>query len=180
MTCIIGFVKDGQVFIGGDSAGVAGLDYHIREDEKVFKKKDMIFGFTSSFRMGQILRYCFDIPDHDPRKDDFDYLCTDFIDGLIRSFKEKGYAKTHNERVSGGVFLVGYRGNLYQIESDFQVGKIHRPFDACGCGESYALGAMEIIVKTGYEKPEDAIIEALTVAEAYSAGVRGPYNIVSI
>lgn len=180
MTCIIGFVKDGKVFIGGDSAGVAGLNYHIREDKKVFKKKDMVFGFTSSFRMGQILRYCFDIPDHDPKRDDFDYLCTDFIDGLIKSFKDKGYARTENDEVSGGVFLVGYKGNLYQIYSDFQVAKIQRPFDACGCGERYALGAMEVMTKDKSQDPEKIITEALIVAESYSAGVRGPYNIVSI
>ena len=83
MTCIVGFVEKGIVYIGGDSAGVSGLDLRLREDEKVFLKNGMAFGFTSSFRMGQILRYCFTIPDQDPRKDDFSYLCTDFIDALI-------------------------------------------------------------------------------------------------
>ncbi len=180
MTCIIGFVKNNKVFIGGDSAGVAGLDYHIREDKKVFKKKNMIFGFTSSFRMGQILRYCFVIPDHDPRKDDFNYLCTDFMDALIKSFKNKGYATTKNDKVLEGVFLLGYKGNLYQVQSDFQVAKIQRPFDACGCGERYALGAMEVMTKDDSQSPEKIIIESLKVAESYSAGVRGPYNIVSI
>jgi ATP-dependent protease HslVU (ClpYQ) peptidase subunit len=67
MTCIVGMVENGKVYIGGDSAGVSGFDYHIREDQKVFQNGDMIFGFTSSFRMGQLLQYSLKIPDHDPR-----------------------------------------------------------------------------------------------------------------
>jgi len=62
MTCIVGLVENGKVYIGGDSAGVAGLDITTRKDEKVFQKENMIFGFTSSFRMGQILRYSFKNP----------------------------------------------------------------------------------------------------------------------
>ena len=52
MTCIVGLVENGKVYIGGDSAGVAGLDVRMRSDEKVFTKGNMIFGYTSSFRMG--------------------------------------------------------------------------------------------------------------------------------
>jgi hypothetical protein len=36
MTCIVGLVDKGDVYIGGDSAGVAGLSLSIRADEKVF------------------------------------------------------------------------------------------------------------------------------------------------
>lgn len=55
MTCIVGLVENNKVYIGGDSAGVAGLSLMKRADEKVFKKDEFIFGFTSSFRMGQLI-----------------------------------------------------------------------------------------------------------------------------
>jgi len=179
MTCIVGFVDKGKVYIGGDSAGVSGFDLRIRQDDKVFVKKEMIFGFTSSFRMGQILRYILSIPDHDPRKDDYDYLCTDFVDALIQCFKEKGYLEIKDNNVSGGIFLVGYKGNLYRVESDFQVGKVRQKYDACGCGENYALGALRSM--EGTEKNPIEIVEhALSVAEYFSAGVRAPFTVVSI
>ncbi len=179
MTCIVGLVENGKVYIGGDSAGVAGLDIVTRTDEKVFKKGNMIFGFTSSFRMGQLLRYSFKIPDHDPRIDDCEYLCSIFIDELMKCFKEKGYAKINNNEVAGGFFLLGYNGNLYKIESDFQVGMAIDKFDACGCGESFALGALKANQKNKIT-PKERIIKALEVAEYFSAGVRSPFNIVSI
>lgn len=183
MTCIVGFVNKGKVYIGGDSAGVSGLDYSIREDQKVFKKDNMIFGFTSSFRMGQILRYSFDIPEHSQKKDEFDYLCTVFIDALIKCFKEKGYARTKHEEVEGGTFLIGYKGKLYKIEEDFQVSQVQRLFDACGCGYAYALGAMKTMTRNSHIEPInpiEVITNALSVSEAFSAGVKAPFNVVEV
>lgn len=57
MTCIIGLIKNKKVYIGGDSAGVDGLNITIRKDSKVFKINKFIIGYTSSFRMGQLLRF---------------------------------------------------------------------------------------------------------------------------
>ena len=179
MTCIVGYTENGKVYIGGDSAGVAGFKLVLRQDEKVFSRGQMVFGFTSSFRMGQILRYSFTIPEHDPKKDDFDYLCTDFIDALIKSFKSKGYARVKDSEVNGGTFLLGYKGNLYQIEDDFQVGTVRYKYNACGCGESYALGALMALEKENIE-PQKRIEIALSAAEHFSAGVRAPFIVVSI
>jgi len=176
MTCIAGLVdSNGDIYIGGDSAGVAGYDLTIRADEKVFKKDDMIFGFTSSFRMGQIIRYCFDIPYHVSKKNDFEYLCTDFIRELRECLKREGYARVKDNQVIGGVFLLGYKGSIYKIEGDFQVGKSKRRFDACGCGASYALGAMHVLVKEGELSSLDIIRKSLCVAESFSAGVSAPF-----
>lgn len=180
MTCIVGLVDGGKVYIGGDSAGVSGFNYRIREDQKVFVNGNMIFGFTSSFRMGQLLQYSLKIPDHDPRQDDFKYLCTSFIDSVIDCFKTKGYARIESNEIYGGIFLLGYKGHLYEIESDFQVCEVKRPFSSVGCGMYYALGALEVLYESTALTAEDKIIKTLTVAESYSAGVKGPFNIVSI
>lgn len=180
MTCIVGYKHEDRVYIGGDSAGVSGYSIVVRADEKVFKKDDMIFGFTTSFRMGQIIRYCLHIPDHDPRVDDYKYLCTDFIDALMECYKKKGYElKGKGGDTVGGTFLLGYKGNLYNIQDDFQVGKTVNNFDACGCGEQFAMGAMYILEDSN-ATPEDKITKALEAASYLSAGVTGPYNIVSV
>jgi len=182
MTCIVGLEDEGKVYIGGDSAGVdSGWNYMLREDKKVFRNGKMIFGFTSSFRMGQLLQYKLKIPR--PKKtdtDDFGYLCTTFMDALIKCFKDSGYAHVNNSKVSGGTFLLGYKGKLYQVQSDYQVSRVLKPFDACGCGEPYALGAMEVLYLDKKISPEEKILKALEVAETFSAGVRGPFNVVSI
>ena len=66
MTCIVA-VTDGQtVVIGGDSAGAAGQELRIRADPKVFLVGSFAIGFTTSFRMGQILRYSAHLPEPPP------------------------------------------------------------------------------------------------------------------
>lgn len=182
MTCIVGLIENDKVYIGGDSAGVAGYHTYIREDEKVFKNKNMIFGYTSSFRMGQLLRYKFSPPPHNPQKGDYEYMCTDFIDEVIKCFKNNQFAKEKENVVLGGTFLIGYNKNLYYIDSDFQVGKNMNGFAACGCGDTYALGALKILqsLDKSSTSPEDKIIKSLEIAEYFSAGVRKPFNIVSL
>jgi len=176
MTCIVGLEHDnGMVSIGGDSAGVNGsLDIRIRTDEKVFINGPMIFGFTSSFRMGQLLRYSLTIPEQlGSEKDDYKYMCTQFIDAVRKCLKDGGYATVKNGVDEGGFFLVGYRGKLYRVESDFQVGKSLTTFDACGCGESYALGAMA--AGDAARSAKERIERALEIALKFSAGVAPPF-----
>ena len=76
MTAIVGIAEKGSVYIGGDSAGVAGLSISTRTDVKVFKNGPFVLGFTSSFRMGQILQYKFDPPKQTVGQDDMKYLVT--------------------------------------------------------------------------------------------------------
>lgn len=75
MTCIVGLKHKDKVYIGGDSLGAnTAFQKTVRADEKVFQKDDMIFGFTSSFRMGQILRYSFFPPARIENITDMQYL----------------------------------------------------------------------------------------------------------
>jgi len=180
MTCIVGYVQDGAVYIGGDSAGVGGrYDLRVRADEKVFVNDEMIFGFTTSFRMGQILRYSFKAPDHPKRLSDYEYLCTKFIDELIECFKKKGFAEVDKNEVKGGSFLLGYKGNLYSVEGDFQVGKVVKNYDACGCGQDYAIGAL-FALEQQPQTPEEKVRMALEAAEQFSGGVRKPFHILKL
>lgn len=175
MTCIVGLVDKGDVYIGGDSAGVAGLSISIRADEKVFGNGPFIMGFTSSFRMGQLLRYKFSPPAQTIHQNDMEYMVTSFIDACRQCFRTNGFGD--KDATHGGTFLVGYKGNLYTVESDFQVGKLHAPFDAVGCGSDLALGALYASEKMS---PEDRINLALGAASTFSAGVAPPFVILKL
>lgn len=177
MTCIVGLVKDGKVYIGGDSAGVAGLDLEIRADEKVFRNGEFIMGFTSSFRMGQLLRYKFKPPYHMPNKSDDEYMVSDFVEAVRECLKAGGYAANHNGEENGGTFLVGYRGNLYVIEDDYQVGKPIAPYSAVGCGSQIAKGSL---FSSEHLSAKERVLEALNAAENFSAGVRRPFHVVEL
>lgn len=176
MTCIVGVVHQGGVWLGGDSAGVAEYSMTVRKDRKVFTVGEFIFGFTTSFRMGQLIQYSFTPPaiTHD---DLMRYMSTDFVNEIRRTLQQGGYSKIESNVESGGQFLIGVRGRLFCCESDFQIGESIDGSGAVGCGAEIARGSL---FSTRGMEPYDRIHEALSAAQYYSAGVRAPFNIVSV
>lgn len=174
MTCIVGFVEGNTLWMGGDSAGVGGYSLTVRADTKVFRNGPMLFGFTSSFRMGQLLRYALVIPDHDPRMPTEKYMATAFVDAVRECLKTHGFAKKIYEVEEGGTFLVGYNGRLFCIQDDYQVAEAVDRFDSVGCGHDVAKGAM---FAATHLAGKERVLAALAAAERYSAGVRAPFHV---
>lgn len=177
MTCIVGLIHKDSIYMGGDSAATSGWELRIRKDPKVFIKKDFIIGFTTSFRMGQLLMSSkFDPPQQKAKQSDLDYLITDFVDHLRDLYTRSGYLKKKESADVGGQFLVGYRKQLFIIHSDFQVAQSSQDFDACGGGQALALGAM-FATQDSRMAPKKRIELALQAAENFHASVRGPFLI---
>lgn len=178
MTCIVGIAHKGKVYLGGDSAGVSGLDVTVRKDKKVFQNGEFVMGFTSSFRMGQILQYTFTPPEVAVEDDDMmAYMVKKFIPAVRKAFKDEGFAAIESNREKGGCFLVGVRGRLFQIDTDFQVGEHLNGMAAVGCGESYAYGSL--YAQRNEKIPTDEKLEnALEAAAFFSGGVVAPFNFV--
>lgn len=180
MTCIVALTKDGIVYMGGDAAGQNAYLSYERVDPKVFQKKDMLIGFTSSFRMGQLLRHKLEIPLHDPLKTVEQYLVTDFIEAVSNCLKDGGYATRINERDECGIFLVGYKGRIFRVGEEYDVGESADGYDAVGIGAEVALGSLFSTDTNGQiQDPEYRVNKALQAAAHVSIGVRGPFTILS-
>lgn len=178
-TCIVGYVdKKGNMYMGGDSAGVGDYDIRIRKDAKVFQKENMLIGYTSSFRMGQLLRFKLKIPSQEKSIADYEYMCTSFIDAIRDCLKVNGYSLIKDNQEQIGVFLVAYKSKIYKVESDLQVGMTYDNYDTCGCGEGYALGS--IYTNSKKISGRGIIKKALECAENFSAGVRRPFIILEL
>jgi hypothetical protein len=192
MTSIVGMIdkKKGNVMIGGDSAGVSGLDISVVSQPKVFKKGDFIFGCTTSFRMIQLLRFSFNIPNVTQNQagfgslnqndvDIYEYMCTRFVDSLRNCMKEGGFLTNQNGVETGGTFLIGYKNRLFRIESDFNVHELLQGYDAVGCGTNYVLGTLFAIERKCPELDmREKLTSALECAVEFSGGVRPPFTFV--
>jgi ATP-dependent protease HslVU (ClpYQ) peptidase subunit len=174
MTCIVGLVEGNKTYIGGDSASSSDWTTRTSLTKKVFKVGPFLIGYTSSFRMGQILQYQINFPESEVY--DEKYMVTEFVEAARIKFKELGYSKIVDNEEIGGNFLVCVSGNLYVIESDFQVNHYVDKFDAVGSGYSYALGAMEAL---RFLPPEDRIYRSLEIASKFVNSVREPFTILS-
>jgi ATP-dependent protease HslVU (ClpYQ) peptidase subunit len=177
MTCIIGLVKDGVVYMGGDS--IAYTDYfdsRTGRAPKVFRIGECLIGFTSSFRMGQILQYHLKLETQGNEPDDR-YIVVTFLEAVRACLKTHGYAKVENNQETGGTFLVGYRGNLYKVCDDLSVLQFTDDFDVVGCGIYHAIGAMAALENL---PPRRRIKQALKIVARYVPGVSGPFHLETL
>lgn len=176
MTCIVGLEDQGRVIIGADSASVSGYQTTVTRLKKVFKTGPFVIGYTSSFRMGQLLQYNLHVREQYASEDDLAFMVTAFAEAVRTCLKDGGYARVESNAESGGAFLVGYRGNLYRVADDFQVNSAAQGYDAVGCGDDYAMGALYAC--RGVEMPaENRVLAALQAADNFSGWVCRPFAI---
>lgn len=176
MTAIVGLVHGGDVYMGADSSG--GTDRYIaqRYDPKIFINGSFLMGYTTSFRMGQLLKYSFEAPKPPDIQDELmRFMATDFIDAIRSCFKSGGWGEIEKNRETGGSFMVGVAGRLFEIEGDYQVTEETQGYASCGSGALVALGSMYATSHTSFG-PHKRIELALKAAEFFTPGVRGPHH----
>lgn len=179
MTCIVGVTtRDGGVVMGGDSAGVSNYHLTVRGDPKVFARGDVVIGYTTSFRMGQLLK-----DKTDDRVLSRARRPIEIVDHVREVLRAGGWLEKEKEREASGVFMVGWRGRILKFHADLQYGWRREWFDATGCGEPYALGYLRAMTEGWRSKPtvskaRDLVRRTLRCAEHFSAGVCGPFKIV--
>lgn len=178
MTCIVALKSNNRIYMGGDCAACGDTSIDHRLDPKVFINKDMLFGFTSSFRMGQILRYKLKIPKNN-KNDDFEYMCTDFIDSVIHSFEDFGYGKIESNQKFGGMFVIGYNKNIYTVYSDYQVAKQSSEYVSIGIGAPLANGSLYTTSFYDFD-PIERIKLALSAAEYHNSNVTSPFCVLEL
>ncbi len=177
MTCIVGISYEDKVLLGSDCIGSDMRIYQLREEPKVFKNGAFVMGYTSSFRFGQLLQYAFTPPEQLPSQSDHKYLCTTFVDAIRNTLKKGGYAKEKDSVECAGTALIGYKGNLYALEDDYQIALASGGVGAVGHGDSIALGSL---YSTKDKKPQERLQIALEAAEYHDPYVKSPFSFIEL
>ena len=176
MTCIVGIEFDGHVLLGGDIQGTGRNNKIIHTQPKVFNKKGVIFGFTTSYRFGQILEHSLQdpvVPENE--KDVYRWLITVLIPDIRHALKDAGYD-------TGGNCLIGVKGQLWELQNDFSVLRSVRGYAAVGSGSEYAIGSLFTSVEAKPKTSEDfklAIKLAIQAAGTFSPSVGTDCEIIS-
>lgn len=177
MTCIVGLKHDGVIYLGGDGIGAGGSSKTTVLVPKVFKVDDFIIGYTTSFRMGQLLQYNFKPPNIEGLELNR-YMVSKFIPAIREAFKAGGFSSEKERVESAGEFLVGVKGQLFKVQSDYSVLESADSYDACGSGEAYALGSLFSTHTTTPNQPKYRVNTALAAASYHSSYVGYPFTVV--
>lgn len=142
MTCIIAVEAvdnngNDVVVMAGDHLGSNGFTKHLVSQPKVFSHSGMVFGYTTSFRYGQLIEHCLDnnelmLP---TKVNTYKWLVRQFVPALKSILKE-------NEYTAGGCALIGLNGELWKIQEDFAVLRYDIGFGSVGSGVYHAEGSI--------------------------------------
>jgi len=175
MTCVIGLVDKGKVWMGADSMSAnESFNSETCAYPKIAKIDKCLIGYTTSWRMGQLLAHSLKLPVVG-RKDLLTYMTTNFVNSVIDVLKKGKWLTEQNSQIEGGTFLIGIKGRLFRVQEDFSVLELSCGYDAIGCGHDIAKGAM--YAGKNIKDPSKRIITALEAAEEFSSGVRRPFYI---
>lgn len=181
MTCIVALKDKNSVWIGADSLGSNLYTKAVQSMSKVVRHetfKNVLMGFTCSFRHIDILRYDEEIFNkldwYENRNIDHKYMVTKFIPKLQERF-EKEPDKETKEAIN---FIVATDNEIFEIQSDYAVLVPKDGYCSVGCGEDIALGSL-YTTRDLEMTPQERIIKALEAAENVSCGVQRPFVIMN-
>lgn len=179
MTAIVAKIHEGYVWMGADHLGSDGfVKTEFIENSKVFKNGDFLIGYTTSFRMGQILQYSWKPPYRVEGISDDQYFYKAVLDSIRNCFKDNDYGDKVGVDWQSGNFLVGWKGRLFEVENAHALE--HKQIAAVGSGCYHAIGAMKALLKVKkYEDDPQAFLEcALEVATGSVVSVGKQYSFI--
>lgn len=155
MTCIIGFVDKSKrkMIIAGDRLGSNGYTGEVINKPKIFKKKKVLFGYTTSFRFGQILEHHLKIP-KDKRKIPYEYIVKDLLP-CIREVLETHKYSSKDDAGKSGTAIIMYKGFVYTLQDDWSVLEYLNNVSV-GSGSEVASGAMLALRNSKYSNKKIA------------------------
>lgn len=180
MTAIVGIAcQDGNVILGADSLASDSDSRFVVKTPKLWrlvlrergKRRDLVIGYTTSFRMGDLLRVHMGNVSVRQGLDAEEFLIAEFVPALRGVLSAGGFLKRDSDREEGGELLVGIDGRLFAIQSDFSVIEPAGGEIAVGSGQQFALGALH--ATTGQPDARKRIRAALAAAAYWSPSVGG-------
>ena len=175
MTCVIGMIGKHKLYMGCESqlSTESSKLFLSKENSKVFKNGEFIFGCCGYPRMISLLRYSLAIPKQLTTQTDIEYMNTEFIESIRTLFTDKGFIGKFSDGIQrGATFLVGYHGKLYRVDNDFQVLLLKDNIAGVGSGAEYALPALSALENTKIKTLEkiNIAIDCAKKYDLYSGG----------
>lgn len=182
MTCIIAITdKTGCVWLAGDKLGSNGHTKQIVKDPKVFKVGDFYFGYTSSFYMGQLLKYSFVPPVRTMHVDDNEYIFRDVRYSLKALFDKNSFGVTQlgtptTNEPDFGTFIMVYKNRVFVVQNNLSL--LEYDNTSVGCGEELAKGCIDALQENTELSPEQILTKTMDIVSRYSCGVSRELDII--
>lgn len=194
MSVVVGIRCKTGVVLAGDAQWSDDNSNRVGAQSKVHSLMDTLaIGYVGSGRFGQILQFHLTDGLEDPfipreGRDEEYWAVREFIPYVRAHTEEHGHLHIHHnvEEFGPSAFLLGVRGRLFCVESDFSVNEHLLPYEAIGSGGDNAIGVLHSELGENVDhmtitqaKAERIAKKAVTAAGKFNNYVGGPINFVS-
>lgn len=179
MTCIAGLVDGKNVWLAGDRAATGGgLNRILLKHPKIFMKSNIGFGICGSPKIANAIEHVLVMPEHEKGLEPSTYLISRLVPAMRECLQSIDATVEHNgqQYLEGGM-LIAFKGELYQLECNFQVTQTANGFDAIGSGGEAALGSLRASRGVGARK---RLKMAMETSAENNAGVAPPFDYLLI
>lgn len=174
MTCIVAVEADGVVYMGSDRKASSSWSAGVVEAPKMFENGPLLVGYTTSFRMGQLLQHALQVPTHTLTWDVDRWVSTDLATAVRECYDAHGWNETKDGRAVNGNWLMAVSGRCYEMQSDYSFIRDTAGEYAVGSGEDFALGSLHA---TRGQEPRTRVLAALEAAAERCPSVGGPFDL---
>ena len=180
MTCIIGCIRNNELWMGADSLMSQGDRRILDPVEKMRRIKgpngiEALIALAGDFCEAQVILECLTLPEYESIDTPFSYLIKKFLPELKEVLQVYGMLKKENEIETSSIWVImGLKNRLFGIDFDFAVIEF-KEFCTQGSGADVAAGAMLALSKDMH--PEERIRRALEITDELMINVGGPYHI---
>lgn len=181
MTTLAGIQGKNWCMIGADSQISLG-NRIVAGGTKVIEQHGLVIATCGEVRGMNLIRYNVSPPS--PSSDGEQYIITELVPTIRKEFIDHGYLISEMHPLSSDITSVGgdvesliaFQGVIYNVNSDFSVVTDSRGIYASGSGGNIALGALDILWKSGGTKAQAriAIRKAIETAAKYDLYTQGP------
>jgi ATP-dependent protease HslVU (ClpYQ) peptidase subunit len=169
--------------MGCDSAISSETETQVLSNSKIIKKGEMLIGVTGSMRGLQLLEYSWIFPEQPKEMSDTEYIYSYITTSIKEVFFEHQYCVTLNAQENQeDQFLIGYKGKLYLLDTNYQIFELDSKYVSIGSGSSFSYGSLKTQEDIGLlgKDSEMNITRAINTAIEFSIGVKGPIRIFKV
>jgi ATP-dependent protease HslVU (ClpYQ) peptidase subunit len=147
---------------------------------KIFHKGEFIICGCGAVRGLNLLQFSLIVPEQRAYQSDFSYMCTDFATAVRKCFAEnEALVDTDDGKEMLSDLVVGYKGNIYYVGSDFDVQMRADNFVTSGCGYPQADGALHALLDLHPDMDiREVVHRALQAVQKCNCKVREPFTIL--
>ncbi len=179
MSIIIGFKRDGKIWMAGDSRVTQGSHVNVLSDStsKIWQEPGIIIGGVGTLHELQLMRFGGLIDYKDVIADEVDaayiyWLYTKYADLFCKRYGVNLDANTGYPQVLSSTFMFAVNGHLYTLDSWGSVLE-HENFEAIGCADDLVRGYLAgyLASHKDVEDVPQLLIDAIKMAATMDSGI---------